>query len=242
MTPTWSAHIKAKRGALELDIHLKERSGVTALIGPNGSGKSSALKALLGALPGAHVELSVGGVMLDNTSQKHALPIEERRIGYVPQRYALFPHLTALHNVTFGLEVSARQGATSRQEREERALEALASLGCAHLAPRSVTTLSGGEQQRVALARALVISPRLLLLDEPMSALDVVTRHQVRETLIERLHALPCPTLLVTHEARDLEALSDSIVALEAGRVCQEGTLHALRERPATPFVRALLG
>jgi ABC-type sulfate/molybdate transport systems ATPase subunit len=171
--------------------------------------------------------------------------MEERRVGYVPQGYGLFPHLSVLENVAFGLSVGPAR--FPKEARREKALSMLGELGCRSLAERRVGGLSGGEQQQVALARALAPSPSLLLLDEPLAALDRATRRSVRGFLAEHLKARACPTLLVTHEARDVEALGAEdlgaeVCVLEGGRIVQRGPLEALREEPASDFVSEFVG
>ncbi len=228
----WRASVRARLGALELDVDLEGGPGVLAIVGPNGSGKTTLLRILAGAVAAQRAELVVGERPLD------VLPVEARGVGYVPQGFGLFPHLDVLGNVAFGLSTRG----VPRAERRERARRLLAELGCEGLAARGVHSLSGGEQQRVALARALVIEPRLLLLDEPLAALDATTRRTVRTFLAERLRAYGRPTLLVTHDPRDIAALDATVCVLEAGRAVQRGTLEALRADPATDFVAEFAG
>lgn len=245
----WCAEVRATVGDLQLDVQLGEagegsgdRMPPVALIGPNGSGKTTFLRALTGALPTGLQSclLRVGEAVLHDTARGVSMPPESRRIGYVAQGYALFPHLNALDNVAFGLSVGS--GRATTRERRARAAAMLDELGCADVAHRSIDALSGGERQRVALARALVIEPRLLLLDEPLAALDAVTRREVRAVLAERLAAFARPTLVVTHDARDVDALGAQVVALEAGRVLQTGTAAELRRSPASAFVAEFFG
>jgi molybdate transport system ATP-binding protein len=200
-----------------------------ALVGPNGAGKTSLLLGALGLQP-ALGRITVGDRVLLESKAKVDVPVEDRRLGYVPQRLALFPHLSVLGNVAFG--VRAAPG-----ERRERARAVLASLRVSDLADRRPNTLSGGEAQRVALARALASGAEALLLDEPLAALDAVTRREVRAALAEQLGRLGLPALVVTHDAADVVALARRVIVLEAGQVVQEGTLEELRAAPATPFV-----
>ena len=225
---TWSAKIELTLGSLSLSAALKGQSGVTALIGPNGSGKTSLLRGLAGLVP-ATGSFRIGAE--DLLSSSVDAPPENRRIGYVPQGFALFPHLNVIDNVAFGLSH------LRRAERRAAARAALIELGCESLATRRCASLSGGESQRVALARAMVVKPRMLLLDEPLAPLDVGVRRRVRELLAEELRARPIPTLLVTHDARDLPGLAERVFVLESGRITQEGTLAQLRAAPATDFV-----
>lgn len=207
-----------------------------ALVGPSGSGKTSLLRALCGALPAAQVELVLDGFCLESAAQGITVPVEARGVGYVPQGCHLFPHLSVLDNVAFGLSTGGQRA--PRAERIARASALLRELDCEALIGRPVVALSGGEQQRVALARALITEPRLLLLDEPLSALDPTTRRSVRTWLLERLAEFQGAVVVVTHDVRDVVALGLPVCVLEEGRIVQQGEVDALRERPATPFVR----
>lgn len=235
----WQATMQMQRGGLHFDIELDGSTGVTAVVGPNGSGKTSLLRALVGALRAERAEITLSDRTLVSTAQGIALPMETRRIGYVPQGYGLFPHLRVLDNVAFGLGIRGQP--LTRRERQGRAQAMLAELGCAHLADRTVQQLSGGEQQRIALARALVLEPELLLLDEPLAALDAITRRHVRGFLAERLAAFGRPTVLVTHDVNDVIAFKADVCVLEKGRIVQRGTLDALRAQPASAFVSEFL-
>lgn len=233
----WSAHFQMRRGDLSLDLSLEGPQGPLVLVGPNGSGKTSLLRLLAGVLSPQRGSLRVGQETWLDKERGLEIPCQRRRVGYVPQGYGLFPHMTALDNVAFGLSVGP--GRLGRQARRQRALEMLEGLGCAHLAARRPSALSGGEAQRVALARALVVEPRLLLLDEPMAALDVGARRQVRSFLVEQLQGRA--SVVVTHDLRDVQALEAPICVLERGRVIQRGSLEALRAQPASPFVAELV-
>ena len=222
--------IATRVGALDLHLSLKIGAEAVLLAGPNGAGKTTLLKMLLGILAPRRGRISLDGRALFDESLGIDLPPEQRRLGYVPQDYALFPHLDVAGNVAFGLP---------RRERDGRLRETLQALQLAHLARRRVQTLSGGERQRVALARALAPQPRALLLDEPFAALDAQARRQLRESLAARLAALRLPALVVSHDPADA-TLGSRIVVLEQGRIAQQGTLAELRERPATEFVREL--
>lgn len=237
----WRARIRLVRDRFSLDLDIEcEHGGAFAVVGPNGSGKTTFLRVLAGALEPDHAEIVVGAEVLANSPKGIMLPCEKRRIGYVPQGYGLFPHASVLDNVTFGL--STGRDRLSRSARRERGLQLLAELGCEDLADRPVQGLSGGEQQRVALARALVIEPQLLLLDEPLAALDARTRREVRYRLVERIRSLGRPTIVVTHDPRDLVALECPICVLEEGRVVQRGSWAELSAHPHTDFVAELVG
>ena len=237
---SWSARIRAQLGAFSLDVAIDSPGGVLALVGPNGSGKTTILRALAGAVPVEEAEIVVGGRVLASRERGVELPIDARRVGYVPQGCGLFAHLSALDNVAFGLASPSRR--IGRRQRRERARAILEELGCEDIADRRVRRLSGGEQQRVALARALVIDPDLLLLDEPLTALDATTRRAVRDLLVARLADFARPTVLVTHDLRDLEAFGAEVCVIERGRVVQTGALASLAAEPATDFVAELVG
>jgi molybdate transport system ATP-binding protein len=230
-----TARLTARVGALSLDVALDTAPGTLVVIGPNGAGKTSLLSLLLGvlAVDGGRIEVG-GGVLLD-TSVRLVVPPEARRLAYVPQDYALFPHLTARENVEFALECAATS--VPRGTRSARATALLAELGLEALGPRRPAELSGGEKQRVALARALAASPRALLFDEPLAALDVHARAEVRAFLAEYLARVALPTIVVTHDARDARVLADRLLVLEEGRVTQVGTWDELGSRPASRFV-----
>jgi len=229
-----SFELGGRVGTLELAVSLDAGERPLVLVGPNGSGKTTLLLMLIGAVRPRRGRIELDGeTLLDTAAGVDVVP-EERGLGYVPQHYALFPHLSVLGNVSFGLECRSRY---RRAERRTRALALLEALEVAHLAPRRPDSLSGGEGQRVALARALAAEPRALLLDEPLAALDAAVRRQLREFLPSRLSSLRLPTIVVTHDAADAAAFGEDIAVLEAGRIVQRGTLQELRRRPATPFV-----
>ena len=232
---SWSAQLQARVGELRIDVALSGDHGPLALIGPNGSGKTTLLRCIAGAHRPARGEVVVGDVTLMSEARGIDLPSELRRVGYVPQGYGLFPHLRVIDNVAFGLSTGPRR--LPRAERRRRALQVLADLDCDHLADRLPARLSGGEQQRVALARALAIEPDMMLLDEPLAALDATARRAVRRFLAERLRALKLPSIVVTHDVRDVVALAARVCVIEAGRIVQRGDVEALRAAPATEFV-----
>lgn len=236
----WRASVRATLGDFHLEVDLDGDGQVLALIGPNGSGKTTFLRALLGAVATESAEIVVADQILESSEKGICLPVEHRRIGYVPQGYGLFPHLSVLENVAFGLSTGPAK--LERGERNEKAKSMLHELDCAQLAERKVGGLSGGEQQRVALARALVLEPRLLLLDEPLAALDAVNRRSVRGFLARRIASFARPTVLVTHDARDVEAFGAEIAALETGRVVQRGSIQSMRKTPNSEFVAEFLG
>lgn len=236
---TLSAHLVGRVGRLSIDVALEATRGPLVIVGPNGAGKTSLLLMLLGVYTPERGAITLGDERLFDAEAGVAVPVEARRIGYVPQDYALFPHRDVLGNVTLAL-ASARLGA-DRHARRDRALTMLRALGIEHVARRRPDTLSGGEKQRVALARALSVEPRALVLDEPLAALDVHARREVRAFLAGWLRQLAIPTLLVTHDPEDARALGERVVVLEQGRVVQSGPWDELARSPATPFVTELV-
>jgi molybdate transport system ATP-binding protein len=219
-------------GALSIDVAFSASAPPLLLVGPNGAGKTSTLMMILGAVAPRRGRIILDGAPMFDAERGVDVPVERRQIGFVPQRYALFPHLDVLGNVAYGVQ------SASRAERERRARDALADLDASALAARRPARLSGGEMQRVALARALACRPRALLMDEPLAALDVSLRRDTRRFLADRLRALAIPTVLVTHDLADAEALDGDIAVIEAGAVVQRGRLADLAAQPATDFVR----
>ncbi|HEX9977212.1 MAG TPA: ABC transporter ATP-binding protein [Acidimicrobiia bacterium] len=234
------AHLVAHRGeGFRLDLALSIPPGRTAaLLGPNGAGKSTAVAALAGLLPLDGGRISLAGVVLDDPERGVFVPSEARKVGVAFQDHLLFPHMTVLENVAFGL----RSRGAGREAARAGAAEWLERLGVAGLADRKPGDLSGGEAQRVALARALATGPDLLLLDEPLSALDVTTRVELRRALAEHLAAFPGPRLLITHDPTEAFLLADEIHVIEAGAVTQTGTPDDIRLRPRTPYAADLAG
>ena len=234
-------HVKiaAQLGALALEVELRSSARTTVLAGPNGAGKSTLLALILGLRKPARGRIAWGERALFDREAQLDLAPESRGFGWVPQGESLFPHLTALGNVEFG--VASRHPEMARAAKRKRALALLEQLDCASLASRAAPALSGGERQRIALARALASEPRMLLLDEPLSALDANARPEVRAFLSRTLESLQLPALLVTHDPADAVALAERVIILEQGRVVQSGTFTELREGPATPFVRTFI-
>jgi molybdate transport system ATP-binding protein len=232
--PGLAVRVETRVGALQLDVELQTGPGALVLIGPNGAGKTSLLSSILGVLPITRGRIAVADTVLVDTSADVDLPLEQRRLGYVPQDYALFPHLTVRENVEFAL---ASSSAIPKPRRAQQIAAVLASLALTGLAERHTRALSGGEKQRVALARALCVQPRALLLDEPLAALDVHARREVREFLSRYLGELGLPTLVVTHDAADAQRLGSQIAVLESGRISQRGTWEDLVRSPVSKFV-----
>ncbi len=221
----------------QVDLQVEDGE-VVAVLGPNGSGKSTLLRTLAGLQPLASGQIVLDDVTLDNPSLGRLVPPEHRSCGVLFQDYLLFPHLTATANVAFGL----RCGGSTKREANQVAAEWLERIGLSDLAFAKPGRLSGGQAQQVALARALATEPRLLLLDEPMAALDVSTRGSVRHRLRRNLEAFTGSCVLVTHDPLDAAALADRIVIIEEGEVAQRGTLAGVSARPQTPYVAELVG
>jgi molybdate transport system ATP-binding protein len=233
------AHLVVRRPAFALDITLTVHPGeVVALLGPNGAGKTTALRALAGlvGLTDGHIELA--GRRLDDPGTGGFVPAERRSIGVVFQDYLLFPHLSAVDNVAFG----PRCRGASRQAARDSAHRWLDRVGLAELAARKPRELSGGQAQRVALARALAVDPALLLLDEPLAALDARTRLDTRVELHRHLTDHSGGTLLVTHDPLDALVLADRLVILEDGRIVQSGDAATITAEPRTEYVAQLVG
>jgi molybdate transport system ATP-binding protein len=227
------AHLVVRRGDFRLDIELTIGGGETvALLGPNGAGKTTALRALAGLTP-----LSGGFLNLDGRDLS-AEPPERRPVGVVFQDYLLFPHLSARDNVAFG----PRRHGVDRRTARATADHWLERVGLTEHGRRKPRNLSGGQAQRVALARALAVDPVLLLLDEPLAALDARTRLETRAELRRHLSAHPGATLLVTHDPLDALVLADRLVIVEGGRVVQEGDAATITARPRTDYVAQLVG
>ncbi|MFE9244026.1 ABC transporter ATP-binding protein [Nocardiopsis sp. NPDC006938] len=227
------AELRLTRGDFTLDVALTARPGeIIALLGPNGAGKSSALRALAGLVP-----LTGGRLLLDGADET-TTAVEHRPIGMVFQDYLLFEHLSALDNVAFGPRCQGEGRARARA----RAAALLDHMGLADQARSRPRELSGGQAQRVALARALAVRPRLLLLDEPMAALDASTRIDVRARLRHLLEDFDGVTVLVTHDPLDAMVLADRIAVIEDGRVVQRGDPAEVARRPRTSYVARLVG
>jgi molybdate transport system ATP-binding protein len=215
-----------------------EPGEVAALLGPNGAGKTTVLRALAGLLRLAEGRVALDGRVLEDTASGVRVPAERRRVGMVFQDYLLFPHLSVVENVAFGLRARGARRAAARRT----ALGWLDRLGLRGLADAGPRTLSGGQQQRVALARALATDPGLLLLDEPLAALDVSTRADVRRDLRRHLRGFAGVNLLVTHDPLEAIALADRLIVIERGRIVQAGTPPEVTERPRSAYVADLVG
>jgi molybdate transport system ATP-binding protein len=233
------ADLDLQLGTLSLSVIIDAQPGETVvLLGPNGAGKTTLLGALAGLLAIDRGHIILDGNGLDDPAHNIWVPPERRPIGVVFQDHVLFPHLSALDNVAFGL----RAHHVRRSHARRQARTWLERMGLAEHADARPRQLSGGQAQRVALARALVGSPRLLLLDEPLAALDATTRIDIRRDLRRHLDAFPGPRLLVTHDPIDAMALADRVIILEHGHITQAGTVPELRARPRSEYAANLIG
>jgi len=236
---TLEARILARVGDFELDMELGLSAGeLVAVLGPNGAGKTSLLRALAGLLPLSGGRVTLDGAVLEDPAQGIRVPTEQRPIGLVFQDYLLFPHLSVLENVAFGLR--ARGMARTPANRE--AGRWLDRVGLSAEGERRPASLSGGQAQRVALARVLALNPALLLLDEPMAALDASTRAEFRRDLRRHLESFRGVRLLVTHDPLEAMAMADRLVILEEGRVLQSGSPSEVTQHPRSRYVADLVG
>jgi molybdenum ABC transporter molybdate-binding protein len=216
-----------------LDLSLEVGADTLVLIGYSGCGKSTMLRLLAGLLVPDRGRVELDGRVLLDTKTGTNVPPEERNVGFLVQNYALFPHLSVTKNVAYGIS------RLDKDERAQRVQDALDLVGIRHLAGATPGNLSGGEQQRVALARAMARSPGFLLLDEPLSALDVTTRTRVRSELREILENLAIPTIVVTHDYEDARVLGNKIAVMEGGKILQAGTAQEISRHPSNAFVAA---
>ncbi|HEY7493638.1 MAG TPA: ABC transporter ATP-binding protein, partial [Candidatus Tectomicrobia bacterium] len=220
--------LQKRFASFDLSVAFTTGEELVALFGPSGSGKSLTLQTIAGT-----VSPDAGRIVLDHqplydSAQHYNLPSQQRRVGYVPQHYALFPHLNVAQNIAFGLSRAPRR---VRAQRVAELLELFGMQGFEHRLPRQ---LSGGQQQRVALARALAVQPRLLLLDEPFTALDGVLRDTLRQELAQVHARWGITVLLVTHDLADVFALGQRVIVYDSGRIIQQGTRDEVFFRPAS--------
>ncbi len=231
--------VAVRRGPLDLAVDATVPDGeVMVVIGPNGAGKTTLLDAVAGGVPLASGRIELGGRVLDDVAAGIHVPPEQRRLGVVHQRGLLFPHLTALDNVAFG----ARARGVPPREAAAAARAWLGRVGLAAEAGTRPGQLSGGQAQRIAIARALASGPDLLLLDEPLSALDVSTRQELRSELRGHLGGFAGPTVLVTHDPLEALTLGDRLLVLEDGQVTQIGAPADVAAHPRSPWVAQLVG
>ncbi len=224
VTFTYPAHQQPALRAIDLEIAPGE---LVVVVGPSGCGKSTLLRLIAGLLHAEQGTICFDGSAIDD------VPPERRRVGWVPQSYALFEHLSVAGNIAFGMRMQ-RMAAAARARRVRELLE-LCQIS--ELGARAISDLSGGQRQRVAIARALAIAPRVLLLDEPLAALDPQLRAELRGKLVELLRTSGITTLFVTHDQREALSIADRIVVLRGGVVAQIGTPEQLWQQPASAFV-----
>jgi len=228
--------VRVRRGGFELTAQLSVAGGETvAVLGPNGAGKTTLLRALAGLVP-VEGRVTLDGEVLDDSASHKHVPTERRRVGLVFQDHVLFPHMTVLENVAFGLRAQRIHDPRTAARRW------LESAGLGEKASAMPRELSGGQAQRVALLRTLATEPRLLLLDEPLSALDVSVRAEVRRDLAKQLAGFAGVRVLVTHDPIEAMALADRLVVIEAGKVVQTGRPADVTARPRSRFVADLAG
>ena len=233
------ARVQLSRGAFTLDVALSAAPGETiGLLGPNGSGKSTLVEALAGLLTLESGEITLDGNAIERPADRIRLAPQERPFGVMFQGLWLFPHLDVLENVAFG----PRARGVSRRDARSRAEQLMTRLELSALAARKPSELSGGEAQRVALARALAVEPRVLLLDEPLSALDLEARPRTRSLLQQMLQEFDGVRLVITHDPLEALLFADRLVILENGRIVQSGPADLVRRRPLTPYVAGLSG
>jgi molybdate transport system ATP-binding protein len=236
---TLHVHAEARLDAFMLNVALDVAPGrVVGVVGPNGAGKTTLLRVIAGLTPITAGVVRVGSDVLDDASCNTFVPVEKRPVSLVFQDYRLFPHLSVADNVAFAV----RNRGGSRSDARNAAARWLRRLDLDGLADRKPKKLSGGQSQRVAIARALAADPEVLLLDEPLAALDAQTRLEVRGELRRHLDEFTGVCLFVTHDPLEALILADDLVVLEAGSVTQQGTPADVARRPATDYVARLVG
>lgn len=223
------------------DVNIDVTDGsLTTLLGPSGCGKTTTLRMIAGLEQPTGGEIVIDDQVLYSKSDKIDIPANRRPIAMVFQSYAIWPHMDVFHNVSFPLE--SRKHNLSRSEIRERTEEALTTVGLRQFAKRLPTSLSGGQQQRIALARALITRPKILLLDEPLSNLDVKLREQMRDEIRQLHEAEHLTTVYVTHDQSEAMALSDQVVVMSEGQVVEIGSPESVFERPRHPFTASFVG
>jgi len=236
-SPILRASIRKQLGqSFLLDVDFQASPGFTILFGPSGAGKTTLLDCVAGITHPDSGRIAIGGRVLLEGTQQTALPTAKRRVGYVFQTLSLFPHMTVEQNVHYGLSH------VSSQERADRTSKILTAFRIAHLAKQSARQISGGESQRVALARTLVTDPDVLLLDEPLAALDAPTKSAIIDDLRQWNRDHQIPILYVTHSREEVFALGERVLVLDAGRIVAEGTAHEVMTAPRQETVAQLAG
>src|SRR5215470_4090619 len=219
--------------AFRLDVEFTAPSGVTILFGPSGSGKTTCLRAVAGIVTPDEGRISLDGRIYFDSASGVNLPIQQRHVGFVFQDYLLFPHLTAEQNVAYGIRAGENSGALSKAAKRERARELLSLLGIEYAARQYPREMSGGESQRVALARALASDPAIVLLDEPLSAVDAKTRARLLVEIKATQRRTGIPFLYVTHSVAEVAEIGDHLIVLNDGRVIRQGSPQEITLVPA---------
>lgn len=233
-------HVTIKKSFpdFKIDVTTQFTNSINVIAGRSGSGKSSLLKMMTGFMKPDAGRIQLGERFIYDSARKLNTSPEQRKLGYVPQNYLLFPHLNVYDNVAFGLA----QQIKSKALIQEKAMYALELCKIEKLAKRFSHDLSGGEKQRVALARSIVLSPSLLLMDEPFSALDVHTRRFLRSEIRSILKATSIPTIIVTHDPMDALSFGEQIYIMEKGQLIQRGTIDDIKSRPRSQFAAEFTG
>jgi molybdate transport system ATP-binding protein len=230
--------LRVEVGTFALEVSVAVAPGeVVAVVGPNGAGKTTLLRALAGLEVALAGRVTLGGRLLDDAASGVHIAPQQRGVAVMFQDVRLFPQLDARDNVAFGPRSRGASRAASRALADER----LAEVGIPELARRRPAELSGGQAQRVGLARALAVEPDLLLLDEPLAAVDVAARGELRTLVRERLAALARPALIVTHDPSDALLIAERILVLDGGRVVQDASVAEVRARPGSRWVERML-
>ncbi len=231
----FSAEIKLALEGFDLSVEMQLGNELGVVFGPSGSGKSLLLRTIAGLLTPDQGRIEIGDRVLLDTNAGVNLAPQERQIGYMPQKYALFPHLNVTENICFGLF------GWDSKEREKRLRELIEVMRLDPVRDRFPNELSGGEQQRTALARAIAPRPSILLMDEPFAALDEILREHLREELVRIQRRFQIPVLLVTHNLAEAYTLADRVMIFEAGSLTQQGSRDDVFRRPATPQIARLM-
>jgi molybdate transport system ATP-binding protein len=233
------ARVRTQLGSLGLECDISVEANVTvAVLGPNGAGKTTLLRVIAGLVPLDEGRIEVDGAVFEDTATRTWLTPETRRVGFVFQNHGLFPHLSVLDNVAFGL----RARGVDRKTANTKAHEWLERVDLGRYATSRPAALSGGQSQRAALARVLVTDPDVLLLDEPLAAVDASARLELRRALREHLSTFTAVRLIVTHDPLEAASLAERVVVLEDGRVTQEGPFGDVSARPRSPWIARVVG
>jgi molybdate transport system ATP-binding protein len=231
-----SAIFKLSLKRFSLDVDFQAGPEMVVIFGPSGAGKSLLLQSIAGLRIPDEGRIQIGNRVLYDSAEDHILPPQARRVGYVPQHYALFPHISVVKNISFGLQDLAPA------DREKRTRELLELMRLADHADKKPADVSGGQQQRVALARALAIRPDILLMDEPFSALDENLRAHLRDELLNVQEAFGIPVILVTHNLEEAYTLADRVVIMVDGKVVQNDARDTVFRKPDSPEIAGMMG